>query len=97
MKAVDDKPVWSVICFYTAKHARGEGLSALMLAGAADYARAQGVTLLEAYPVDKPGRVDDNNMWFGAKAMYDRAGYQEVARRKPTRPVVRKALRATRG
>ena len=95
MKAVDDKRVWSVICFYTAKHARGEGLSAQMLAGAAAYARAQGATLLEAYPVDKPGRSADDNMWFGAKAMYDRAGYKEIARRKPTRPVVRKALRAS--
>lgn len=94
MKAVDDKPVWSVICFYTAKHARGEGLSAQMLAGAADFARARGATLLEAYPVDKPARADDDNMWFGAKSMYDQAGYKEVARRKPARPVVRKALRA---
>jgi GNAT superfamily N-acetyltransferase len=94
MKAVDDKRVWSVICFYTAKHARGEGLSAQMLAGAAEYARAQGATLLEAYPVDKPARSADDNMWFGAKAMYDRAGYKEVARRKPARPIVRKALRA---
>ncbi len=96
MKAVDDKPVWSVICFFTAKHARGEGVSAQMLAGAALYARTQGATLLEAYPVDKPGRSGDDNMWFGAKAMYDRAGYKEVARRKPTRPIVRKALRAAR-
>jgi GNAT superfamily N-acetyltransferase len=94
MKAIDDKPVWSVICFYTAKGARGEGLSAQMLAGGAVYARAQGATLLEAYPVDKPGRSDDDNMWFGAKTMYDRAGYKEVARRKPMRPVVRKTLRA---
>ena len=97
MKAVDDKPVWSVICFYTAKHARGQGLSAQMLEGAAAYARARGVTLLEAYPVDKPGRSGDDNMWFGAKTMYDRAGYKEVARRKPTRPVVRKTLRAKAG
>ncbi|HET9046291.1 MAG TPA: GNAT family N-acetyltransferase [Casimicrobiaceae bacterium] len=96
MKAVDDKPVWSVICFFTAKHARGEGISAQMLAGAAVYARAQGATLLEAYPVDKPGRSGDDNMWFGAKTMYDRAGYKEVARRKPTRPIVRKALRPAR-
>jgi GNAT superfamily N-acetyltransferase len=94
MKAIDDKPVWSVICFYTAKHARGQGLSTQMLDGAATYARERGVRLLEAYPVDKPGRGADDNMWFGAKAMYDRAGYKEVARRKPTRPIVRKTLRA---
>jgi len=97
MKAVDDKPVWSVICFYTAKHVRGEGLSAQMLEGAAKYAREKGATLLEAYPVDKPQRTADENMWFGAKSMYDRAGYKEVARRKPARPIVRKALKPVRG
>jgi len=97
MKPVDAKPVWSVVCFFTAKAARGEGLSAAMLEGAAAYARAQGATLLEAYPVDKPGRGDDDNLWFGVKALYDRAGFVEVARRKPTRAVMRKALRPTRG
>jgi hypothetical protein len=32
-------------------------------------------------------------MFFGAKRMYDRAGFKEVARRKETRPVMRRALR----
>lgn len=45
--------------------------------------------LIEAYPVDKKGRSNDDIMWFGAKSMYDHAGFKEVARRKPTRPVVR--------
>lgn len=93
MKPVDDKPVWSVVCFYTALEARGEGVSATMLAHAADFARANGAVLLEAYPVDKSGRGRDDAMWFGAKRMYDAAGFREVARRKPARPVVRKALR----
>jgi hypothetical protein len=31
-------------------------------------------------------------MWFGTKSMYDRAGFEEVARRKPQRPVVRLKL-----
>ena len=52
-----------------------------------------GVTLLDAYPVDKATRSVDDGMWFGAKRMYDNAGFVEVARRKPTRPVVRKTLR----
>jgi GNAT superfamily N-acetyltransferase len=93
MKPVDDKPVWSVICFYTALEARGEGISETMLAHAAEYARRNGARILEAYPVDKPVRDRDESMWFGAKSMYDRAGFSEVARRKPTRPVVRKTLR----
>jgi len=36
----------------------------------------------------------DDNMWFGAKPMFDRAGFVEVARRKLARPVVRKTIRA---
>jgi hypothetical protein len=32
-------------------------------------------------------------MWFGAKSMYDKAGFAEVARRKPERPVVRLRVR----
>jgi len=31
----------------------------------------------------------DDAMWFGAKSMYDAAEFEEVARRKPHRPVVR--------
>jgi hypothetical protein len=51
----------------------------------------------EAYPIDRPARCPDESMWFGCKAMYDRAGFSEVARHKPSRPVIRKALRAKRG
>ena len=65
-------------------------------ARAAEYARAHGATLLEAYPIDKSERGRDDGMWFGAKSMYDKAGFVEVARRKPARPVVRKRLSRTR-
>jgi len=60
-----------------------------LLDGAIAYARKRGATLLEAYPVDKRSRSHDDSMWFGAKSMYDDAGFKEVARRKPTRPIVR--------
>jgi ribosomal protein S18 acetylase RimI-like enzyme len=93
MKPVDDKRVWSIVCFYTAKEARGQHLAEAMLKGAIEYARSCGARLVEAYPVDKRGRISDDSMWFGSKAMYDRAGFVEVARRKPTRPMVRKVVR----
>ena len=89
MKPVDDKPVWSIICFVVPSEYRGQGVARALLDGAVAYARKQGATLLEAYPVDKPGRSHDDFMWFGAKSMYDDAGFEEVARRKPQRPVVR--------
>ena len=89
MKPVDDKPVWSIVCFVVPSAHRGQGVAHALLRGAIAYARQHGATLIEAYPVDKPGRSRDDAMWFGAKSMYDHAGFKEVARRKPTRPVVR--------
>jgi GNAT superfamily N-acetyltransferase len=89
--------VWSIVCFFVAREARGRGLSAKMLRAAEGFARSHGARLLEAYPVDTDGRSDPDTMFFGAKSMYDRAGFHEVARRKPTRPVVRKAVRKWRG
>ena len=89
MKAVDGQPVWSVICFVVPAQYRGQGVAHALLHGAIGYARMYGATLIEAYPVDKAGRSRDDAMWFGAKSMYDRAGFEEVARRKPTRAVVR--------
>jgi GNAT superfamily N-acetyltransferase len=89
MKAVDEQPVWSIICFVVPSEHRSQGVAQALLAGAVRYAKTQGAILLEAYPVDKPDRSDDDSMWFGARSMYDREGFEEVVRRKPTRPVVR--------
>ena len=92
MKAVDERAVWSVICFVVPSAHRGEGVARALLSGAIAWARRQGATMLEAYPVDKPKRSQDDSMWFGSKSMYDDAGFSEVARRKPHRPVVRLEL-----
>lgn len=92
MRAVDDRPVWSVVCFVVPSEFRGQGIAHELLKAAAAYAKKQGARLLEAYPVDKRGRAQDDSMWFGPKSMYDAAGFVEVARRKPTRPVVRLEL-----
>jgi GNAT superfamily N-acetyltransferase len=93
MKPVDDKPVWSIICFVVPSAHRRQGVAHALLQGAIAYAKKRGARLLEAYPVDKRGRQSDDSMWFGSKSMYDRAGFKVVARRKPARPVVRRAVR----
>jgi GNAT superfamily N-acetyltransferase len=93
MKPVDDAPVWSIVCFFVVPEARGTGLARRMLQAATAYARSHGARLVEAYPVDRdqPGRPDE--MFFGAHSMYQAAGFEEVARRRPERPVVRRSLR----
>jgi GNAT superfamily N-acetyltransferase len=92
MKPVDELPVWSVICFVVPAEFRRQGIARQLLAAAAPFAASRGATWLEAYPVDTPGEARDDALWFGSKALYDAAGYAEVARRKPTRPVVRIAV-----
>lgn len=81
MKPVDDTEVWSVICSYVARAYRGRGLQHRLLAAAMDYARGNGVRVLEAYPIDKPARSQADFMFFGSRSLYERAGFEEVVRR----------------
>jgi GNAT superfamily N-acetyltransferase len=93
MKPVDDADVWSIVCTYVAKELRGRGLQHRLLAAGLDFARENGVRLVEAYPVDKPERSHDDFMFFGSRSLYERAGFHEVVRRSPTRVVMRRTLR----
>ena len=93
MRAVDDTPVWSVVCSFVGSDFRGQGVQRRLLDAAVDFARASGVRTLEAYPVDKPSRSDNGSMWWGSRSLYERAGFREVERRSPTRLVMRRTLR----
>jgi GNAT superfamily N-acetyltransferase len=75
------------------KSERDQGLQHKLVGGAIDYAREHGVRILEAYPVDKIERSQDDFMFFGARSLYERAGFTEVVRRSPTRVVMRRRLR----
>ncbi|MGZ8995548.1 MAG: GNAT family N-acetyltransferase, partial [Rhodospirillales bacterium] len=89
MKPVDDRPVWSVVCFVVPSPYRGEGVATALLRHAIAHARSCGGQILEAYPIDKPGRSPGQWLWHGTRSMFDRAGFYEVARRKAERPVMR--------
>jgi GNAT superfamily N-acetyltransferase len=92
MKPVDDQRVWSIVCFVVPSEYRGQGVAAELLEGAIAYARKRGVTLLESYPVDKAQPSAADAPWFGSQRMFDQAGFGEVARRRPDRPIMRLRL-----
>ena len=94
LQPVDDQPVWSVVCFFVARPFRGRGVSAGLLAAAAEFARRGGARILEGYPVDPKSRQADAFVYTGLASLFRRAGFVEVARRSPTRPIVRLALRS---
>ena len=95
---IDDKPVWSIVCFVVARHARGKGIANALLDAAIVYARAHGATLLEAYPVDTDGgRVPAAHAFKGTIGMFERAGFDVVERRQANRataprPIVRRGV-----
>lgn len=95
---VDEAPVWSVVCFVVSRSWRGKGVATRLLEAAVDYAKANGASLLEAYPVDPSrGRVPAASAYMGPLAMFERTGFEVVERRQwnaktPIRPIVRRAL-----
>lgn len=90
---VDDQPVWAAPCFFVARRARGTGLTFALLGSAVEHARRKGANFLEGYPVDPRGAMADAWLYTGLARTFAREGFTEVARRSPTRPVMRKALR----
>src|SRR5688500_12093569 len=52
---IDERPVWSIVCFVVARAARGQGVAQALLEAAVEYARKHGATMLEAYTDDTGG------------------------------------------
>jgi GNAT superfamily N-acetyltransferase len=98
LKPVDERPVWSVTCFFIARPYRNRGLSSKLLKAAVDFARQHGARIIEGYPVEpRKGRMPDAFAWTGLPASFMKAGFTEVLRRSPTRPIMRRAVRPGRG
>jgi GNAT superfamily N-acetyltransferase len=94
LRPVDDRPVWSVPCLFVVREQRRSGLSVELLAAAAEHARRGGASVLEGYPVEpRAGKMPDAFAFTGLVAAFRAAGFVEVARRSPTRPVMRLELR----
>lgn len=92
---VDDASVWSISCLFVAKPHRNKGLSARLVRAAAEFARERGARVVEGYPVETPkGRLPDPFVWTGIPSAFEKAGFTEVLRRSPTRPIMRRALRS---
>jgi GNAT superfamily N-acetyltransferase len=99
---VDDRPVWSIVCFVVGRRSRGRGIATALLDAGVDYARDNGATLLEAYPLEfeEGRRVRDADVFRGTLSMFERAGFKVVDRRLtrggPMRTIVRRAIRPRR-
>jgi ribosomal protein S18 acetylase RimI-like enzyme len=80
---IDDRPVWSIVCFAVSSSARGQGAARALLDAAIEHARERGATVLEAYPirVDGDEPVQAEAAFTGTLPMFERAGFKVVADR----------------
>jgi GNAT superfamily N-acetyltransferase len=97
LKPIDDAPAcWAVVCFYVERGERGErggGVAAVLLEAAVAFAAEHGAEAVEGYPKDTGGaRRHANEMFVGSMSMFRDAGFEEVGRRSPLRPIMRRAV-----
>lgn len=95
LKPLDDHPCWSVSCFFIDKAYRKRGVSVRLLQAATEYAKSQGAEIVEGYPVEPKSDKDipPAFAWNGVPSTYTQAGFQEVARQSPGRPIMRIQLK----
>jgi GNAT superfamily N-acetyltransferase len=89
-KSDANQDVWSLVCFYIARVARGQGVMHRLIEAAKAHARARGATVLEAYPVEQ----DSPSYRFGGLLpSFEQAGFGRAGRAGTRRSVVRFSLR----
>src|SRR4051794_14797047 len=76
----DRQSVWAVVCFYIDRNHRGRGVASGLLDAAVEYARREGATALEAYPVEADERIENASAFTGLRTMFERAGFRETGR-----------------
>lgn len=93
LRPVDEEPVLSIVCFYVARAFRHQGIGGKLLEAALAYGEELGASVLEGYPLDTDRKdYPAPSAWTGFLPAFEKAGFQEVLRRKVTRPIVRYRL-----
>ncbi len=95
LKPVDDRPVWSIVCFFVAKPFRNRGLMGQLLRASFAYAERHDARIVEAYPVE-PGQkgLQSYDGFTGVASVFRQAGFNEVARRGERQIIMRRFLGA---
>ena len=93
LASIDARPVWAISCFYVTPQARRRGATEMLLQAVIEQATNCGVATLEGYPLDPmQPKLPVAACWTGLLNSFLRAGFVEVARRAPARPIVRLEL-----
>jgi GNAT superfamily N-acetyltransferase len=95
IKRVDDKPVWTIICFFVNKAYRFQGIMEVLVHSAVDHARQQGGKIIEGYPIDMQSpplsghKLTGDGGFMGIASIFHRAGFVQVGWVSQTQLIMR--------
>lgn len=96
LKSVDEKPVWSIVCFFISKPFRGQAMSRRLVEAAIGYARTNGAEIVEAYPTRSTSHQSlAPERYMGVRSTFQKSGFQIAADRGGERLVMRYETRWT--
>jgi GNAT superfamily N-acetyltransferase len=87
LRRVDELPVWSLSCFVVSRPYRRRGVTTALIDAALEAARRAGAPALDAYPLD--ASLTPSSSHTGYATTFARAGFREIARHAPPRPIMR--------
>lgn len=95
LKPIDERPVWSLVCFFVSKSHRRQGTTRALIAAAVEHARQGGAQVVEAYPLtavplDSP--LLEGELFMGVVSTFLSLGFREAARRSERRVIMRLEL-----
>lgn len=89
-KRIDDKPVWSITCFFIKKNYRRRGLSGQLIRGAVEFAQKKKIRVLEAYPaIPYSENMPHPFLWVGVLSGFLANGFRVVKQSSKSRAMVR--------
>jgi len=85
---------FALTCFFVRNGFRQQGLTAVMAEAALAFSREQGAIAVEVCAIEADRPLIWGDGFVGIASVFRKLGFEEVARRAPRRPLMRKMLRA---
>lgn len=95
LKRVDDRPVWSITCFFVLKDVRRQGIMEGLIQAAIGHATTHGAQIVEAYPIDMQSpklagqTFNSYSGYMGVASSFRALGFEEVGRASETQLIMR--------
>jgi len=95
LKRIDQKEVWSIVCFFIAKPYRGKGITKQLVHAALTYVKNNGGKIVEAYPTDPRGRASlaPTSSFMGLPGVFQAAGFEICVRPSKAKMIMRHEIK----